>query len=280
MAPRRRARRAVPAAGTNPDLSCIAGRPGAERRVLRVARLGLVDYQEAWDLQRRLAEARRHDRIGDVMLLLEHPHTYTLGRRGKHEHVLLTRQQLQRKNITLYEVDRGGDVTYHGPGQLVGYPIFKLPGTRLDRVGYLRDLEMALLQAVRSLRIDAGLRAGLSGVWVADDKICALGAKIDAHGITTHGFALNVNTDLEYFQLIVPCGITGELVTSLEHETGAQMNLDDVARSAAGHFAQVFASDVQWVDTLDALLGRSVGVPMQPPAELRKLRGDDEIFRA
>lgn len=247
MAPRRRARRTVPAAGTAPDLSSIAGRPGAERRVLRVARLGLVDYQEAWDLQRRLAEARRHDRIGDVMLLLEHPHTYTLGRRGKHEHVLLTRQQLQRKNITLYEVDRGGDVTYHGPGQLVGYPIFKLPGTRLDRVGYLRDLEMALLQAVRSLKIDAGLRAGLSGVWVADDKICALGAKIDAHGITTHGFALNVNTDLSFFEHIVPCGLADMGVTSLQHVLGRRASMRGAMAAVVEHVARVFSMSARGI---------------------------------
>src|SRR5437588_5066422 len=162
---------------------------------LLVVRLPVTGYEEAWELQRQLAGARRTNAIEDVLLLLEHPHTVTLGRRAGEDHLLLSERQLKRRGIGLYHVDRGGDITYHGPGQLVGYPIFKLPDTRLDRVGYLRDLELAMLRAVRALNVPGELQEGLSGVWVRNEKVCALGAKIDAYGITTHGFALNVNTD-------------------------------------------------------------------------------------
>jgi lipoyl(octanoyl) transferase len=190
---------------------------------LLVCRLGTIDYQDAWDLQRQLAAARKDGVIPDTLLLLEHPHTYTLGRRGKDENILLTPAELARRGIAAYHVDRGGDVTYHGPGQLVGYPILRLPSRRFDFVRYVRDLERGLLLAVRDLGVPAGLLEGYSGVWVKDDKICAIGVKVDAAGVTSHGFALNVNVDLAYFAHIVPCGIADKGVTSLERELGHRL---------------------------------------------------------
>lgn len=280
------------------------------QNLISVVQLGTLDYVTGLRLQQSLVEMRKAGQVGDVLLLLEHSPVITLGRNARRENLLASPELLARKGVEVFECDRGGDITFHGPGQLVGYPIFDLRGfqPRIGAVEFVRRLEQALIRSCADFGVACGRVKGLTGVWTTpstpvilsedaahqpaseskdlasfDDKhqakIAAIGVHI-SRGVTSHGFALNVNTDLEYFQLIVPCGITGELVTSLEHETGAQMNLDDVARSAAGHFAQVFASDVQWVDTLDALLGRSVGVPMQPPAELRKLRGDDEIFRA
>jgi lipoyl(octanoyl) transferase len=212
---------------------------GGERRTLQVARLGTIDYLEAWDLQRRLAEARGDDRIGDTLLLLEHPHTYTLGRRGNRENILLTPRQLSRRGITVYEVDRGGDVTYHGPEQLVGYPILKLaPG--YTYVGYIRDLERALLEAVRDLGVPAMLNEGYSGVWIGEEKVCALGVKVDAHGITSHGFALNVNTDLSYFDHIIPCGIADKGVTSLQRVLGRRVSPQRVEQLVVAHLCALF----------------------------------------
>lgn len=207
---------------------------------LLVARLGTIDYVQAWDLQRRLTAARRHDSLPNTLLLLEHPHTYTLGRRGKRENILLGPDELERRGIAVYEVDRGGDVTYHGPQQLVGYPILKLPAGRLNYVRYIRDIERALLQAVRDLGIPAHLQEGYSGVWVGEEKVCAIGVKIDAHGVTSHGFALNVNTDLEYFGHIIPCGITDKGVTSLQRLLGRQVGMRRVENTVIRRLCETF----------------------------------------
>lgn len=218
-------------------LSLPAAQPA---RDLLVARLGMIDYQEAWDLQRRLAEARRREVIPDVLLLLQHPHTYTLGRRGQPENILLTPEEVAARGIAVYNVDRGGDVTYHGPEQLVAYPILKLPRSRLDFVRYIRGVEHALLQAVRDLGFPAELYEGYSGVWVGEEKVCAIGIKIDVHGITSHGIALNVNTDLTYFGHIVPCGIQDKGVTSLERLRGRRVSLDRAERAVIARLAQEF----------------------------------------
>ena len=212
---------------------------------LLIARLGTVDYCQAWDLQRRLAEARRRDQVPDTLLLLEHPHTYTLGRRSKPEHVLLSRTELTRRGIPLYEVDRGGDVTYHGPGQLVGYPILKRSSARVDYVSYLRDLETALLSSVRRLGVPGERRAGFSGVWVGQDKLCAIGVKIDAYGITSHGFALNVNTDLSFFDHIVPCGISDGGVTSLQREFKRRVSMRRVTAAVVESMEETFGLDAR-----------------------------------
>jgi lipoate-protein ligase B len=208
---------------------------------VQVARLGTVDYLEAWELQRRLAEARRENGIPDTLLLLEHPHTYTLGRRGNRENILLTPEELSARGIAVYEVDRGGDVTYHGPDQLVGYPILKLePG--FTYVGYIRALEGALLQAVRDLGVPAELKEGFSGVWVGEEKICAIGVKVDAYGVTSHGFALNVNTDLSYFGHIIPCGLTDKGVTSLQRVLGRRVSPRRVQRAIISNLAKGFGA--------------------------------------
>ncbi len=214
-------------------------------RTLLIARLGTIDYHVAWELQRRLAGARRRDAIPDTLLLLEHPHTYTLGRRSKAEHVLLTRDELNRRRIPLYEVDRGGDVTYHGPGQLVGYPILKRTSARIDYISYIRDVERALLEAVRRLGVPGERRQGFSGVWVGSNKLCAIGIKIDAYGITSHGFALNVNTDLSYFDHIVPCGISDGGVTSLQREFKRRVSMRRVMAAVVDSVGQTFGLEVR-----------------------------------
>ncbi len=200
----------------------------------------MIDYQEAWDLQRRLASARRDERIADTLLLLEHPHTYTLGRRGHEENILLTAAELAQRNIALYHVDRGGDVTYHGPGQLVGYPILKLPSDRPKYVRYIRELERALLLAVCDLGIPAELKEGFSGIWVGDEKVCAIGVKIDAAGVTSHGFALNVSPDLTYFAHIIPCGLADKGVTSISQLQGRPVSMQRIERVLIERLTRTF----------------------------------------
>jgi lipoyl(octanoyl) transferase len=212
----------------------------AHHRRLLVTRLGTVDYREAWDLQHALAQARKEERIADTLLLLQHPHTYTLGRRGNPENVLLSSEELGRRGIAVYHVDRGGDVTYHGPGQLVGYPILKLPPERLDYVRYIRDVEAALLAVVCDLGVPAERKEGFSGVWVGNEKVCAIGVKIDAAGVTTHGFALNVNVDLEYFGHIVPCGLADKGVTSLDRLLNRRVSMRRVETAALTRLAERF----------------------------------------
>ena len=286
--------------------------------MISVVQLGTVDYATGLRLQQSLVEMRKSGQIGDVLLLLEHSPVITLGRNASRENLLASPELLARKGVELFECDRGGDITFHGPGQLVGYPIFDLRGfqPRLGAVEFVRRLEEALIRSCAYFGVACERVKGLTGVWTIpsthvilsaervnqprsepkacpepaegdlappDDKnqakIAAIGVHI-SRGVTSHGFALNVNTDLDYFKLIVPCGIASRPVTSLAQETGAKMNLEEVARSVAGYFAQVFAGDVQWVETLDELLGRKVGFPMQPPVELRQLRGEEEIFLA
>lgn len=211
---------------------------------MQIARLGTVDYLEAWELQRRLTEARQADAIPDTLLLLEHPHTYTLGRRGNRENILLSPEELSEREIAVYDVDRGGDVTYHGPGQLVGYPILKLE-SGYTYVGYIRDLERALLEAVLDLGADAELKEGYSGVWVGEEKICAIGVKVDAQGVTSHGFALNVHTDLSYFGHIIPCGITDKGVTSLQGVLGRHVASRRVERAVIARLCDMVGNDTR-----------------------------------
>jgi len=157
------------------------------------------------------------------------------------ENVLLTPRQLKRRGIALYQVDRGGDVTYHGPGQLVGYPILKLPAGRLDFVRHIRNVERALLHAVSDLGVPAQLQDQYSGVWVGNEKVCAIGVKVDAHGVTSHGFALNVNTDLSYFEHIIPCGLTGKGVTSLNRLLGRHVSVRRVETAVVARLSEVLS---------------------------------------
>ncbi len=215
------------------------------RPVCEVWRLGRVPYAEAWALQNRLAEERGHGGV-DRLLLLQHPHTYTLGSSGHDDYILLPPDELERRGIEVLRVDRGGDVTYHGPGQLVGYPIIQLKRDNLrpDFVGYVRKLEQAIIALLADYGVAAKPIKGLTGVWVdtplGDAKIAAIGVKINVRAITKHGFALNLNTDLSYFDGIIPCGIRDKGVTSLAALLGAPVDEAEAAQRFVQHFGDVF----------------------------------------
>jgi len=217
------------------------GRVGEDRRPLDVRRLGRVPYTEALALQRSLVEDRRAGRIGDTLLLLEHPHVLTLGVRGDggRSHILATDEALASRGIEVHETGRGGDITYHGPGQLVGYPIIDLNPDRRDVHRYVRDLETVLIRTAADYGIEAGRVEGLTGVWVGDDKLAAIGVRI-ARWITSHGFALNVSTDLDQFNLIVPCGISDRGVTSLARLLRRPVSMAEVEFRVIEHFVNVF----------------------------------------
>jgi len=226
-------------------------RAGTETRVRRfnVQRFGSVGYGEALDLQARLVEERRRGDIGDSLLLLEHPPVITLGvkTRGKPTNIVASPELLAREGVAVFETGRGGDITYHGPGQLVGYPIMDLRPDRCDVHRYVRDIEEALIATVGEFGISAGRLAGRTGVWVGapgrEEKIAAIGVRI-SRWITSHGFALNVSTNLRHFQLIVPCGIADRGVTSIERVLGRPVAMDEVEDAAARAFDQIFnASD-------------------------------------
>jgi lipoyl(octanoyl) transferase len=212
---------------------------------LEVRRLGTIGYQAGLDLQKELVEARKAGRIPDQLLLLEHPPVITLGVRTRNDrsHVLESEESLAEKGVGLFETGRGGDVTYHGPGQLVGYPIVDLKPDRCDVHRYVRDLEEVLIGAVAAFGITAGRIAGLTGIWVGDRKLAAIGVRI-SRWITSHGFALNVSTNLSHFGLIVPCGIVDKGVTSMERELGRSVSMDEVADAVASEFSRVFAAEL------------------------------------
>ena len=210
-------------------------------RELEVRRLGLVPYDEGLALQRELVEERRAGRIPDLLLLLQHPPVITLGVRADvaRTNVVATDERLAELGIIVHETGRGGDVTYHGFGQIVGYPIVDLRPDRCDVHKYVRDLEEVMIRACADYGIVAGRTPGLTGTWVGADKIGAIGIRI-SRWITSHGFAFNVATDLEHFRLIVPCGISHRGVTSLERLTRSSISLIEVEDVIAGHFADVF----------------------------------------
>ena len=190
-------------------------------------------------MQNQLADARRAGLVPDTLVLLQHPHTYTIGRRGTRDHVYLSDAELLARGISCIEVDRGGDVTYHGPGQLVGYPIFNLGRTH-DVVRYIRSLEGCLIDTVADFGIAAGRLDGYTGVWIGDRKIAAIGVKV-SQGVTTHGFALNVTTDLSLFGHILPCGIPDKGITSMSLELGHAPAMDAVEDAVVAHFLERFA---------------------------------------
>jgi lipoyl(octanoyl) transferase len=212
---------------------------------LEVRRLGLVHYDEALELQRALVEDRRAGRIGDTLLLLEHPHVITMGvaTRRAASHILAPPEVLAARGVLVREAGRGGDVTYHGPGQLVGYPILDLRPDRCDVHRYVRDLEEVLIRAAATFGVSAGRLDGLTGVWVGEEKLAAIGVRI-SRWITSHGFAFNVNTDLDYFRLIVPCGIADRGVTSLARLLGRPVPMAAVEEAVATAFGQVFGRRV------------------------------------
>ncbi len=216
----------------------------------RVIALGSVPYLDAWSLQKQLAEARGRDEIPDTLLLLEHPHTYTLGSSGKDENLIWSAEERAARGVTVYRVDRGGDVTYHGPGQLVGYPILKLPrgveGLHANVIGYVRALETTLIRALAAFDVQAFPYAGLTGVWVDQPlaKIAAIGVKVTTKAVTQHGFALNINTDMAYFGGIVPCGIADKPVTSLAQRFGQPLDFEAVMEQVAVAFGEVMQRDL------------------------------------
>ncbi len=209
----------------------------AEREILSVARLGTMEYRAALELQDALVEARQQERIGDLLLLLEHPHVYTLGR-GASERFIVA----PPRDTPIYRVSRGGQVTYHGPGQLVGYPILKLEGAARDVHGYLRALEQVVIDALARCEITAGRRDGLTGVWVDMRKIASLGVGI-RRWTTLHGFAVNVATGLGRFDAIVPCGIEGCVMTSVAAEGRPEISVNAFAELVLERFAALFGYD-------------------------------------
>jgi lipoyl(octanoyl) transferase len=261
--------------------------------MISVIQLGTIDYSTGLLLQAKLVDLRKEGRIGDVLLLLEHTPVITLGRNAKAANVVASRELLAQRGVEIFECDRGGDVTFHGPGQLVGYPIFDLRGfpaedgrrKSLGVIEYVRRLEEVLIRTCADFRIPAERVAALTGVWTAgsdssmQSKVAAIGVHI-SRGVTSHGFALNVYTDLSFFDLIVPCGITHKPVTSMQKELSAAVPLEDVARSVVRNFGSVFRSQVLWLESLDALLHHKVGVPARPREELRRLHKEDETHWA
>jgi lipoyl(octanoyl) transferase len=208
-----------------------------------VEQLGLVSYADGLRLQRELVAQRKAGAVPDTLLLLEHPHVYTLGRNANKENLLISAAQLVARGAQVFEIDRGGDVTYHGPGQLVGYPVVDLAQHRRDIAWYMRCLEEVFIAVAGEYGIEAGRLAGAPGVWVGNDKLVALGVHI-SRWVTSHGFAFNVNTDLRYFDGIVPCGLRDKGVTSLQKLLGRRVEMEEVAEKVVQHFGRVFALEI------------------------------------
>ena len=309
--------------------------------MISLVQLGTVDYATGLRLQQQLVALRKEEKIGDVLLVLEHSPVITLGRNAKAANIIASPELLAQRGVALFETDRCGDVTFHGPGQIVGYPIFDLRGftasdgrrKTLGVIEFVRRLEEVLIRTCADFAIPTKRVPGLTGVWTdpqsppspelsfraeendsqnrslesrnllsagattghvgtaasavqqseasapdhrPEAKLAAIGVHI-SRSVTSHGFALNVNADLSYFSLIIPCGITAKPVTSMQQELGKSLDMNAVAESISRNFGTVFSSQMLWVDTLDALLGRTVGVPMKPPAEFRQIANEDEV---
>ena len=244
---------------------------------LLVVNLGLVEYSAAWELQRRTAAARKVAAIPDVLLLCEHPHVVTLGRSGKISNLRAPDQVLRQMGVSFFETNRGGDITYHGPGQLVGYPILNLAEIRRDVAWYVRSLEEAMIRATAEFGIASKRVSGRTGVWVDvaagsatenevkemkqvkevedEEKLAAIGVHL-SRWVTSHGFAYNVSTDLRYFDLIVPCGIPGKLATSLEKLLGRRVEMREIAPRIAEQLGEIFGLQLRAGDrgAVEALL--------------------------
>ena len=254
--------------------------------MISVLQLGTVDYATGQRLQQRLVELRKDDKIGDTLLVLEHNPVITLGRNAKTANIIASREELAQRGVEVFECDRGGDVTFHGPGQLIAYPVFDLRGMTstdgkrktLGAIEYVRRLEEVLIRSCADFKIPTQRVAGLTGVWTSEGgeaKIAALGVHI-SRAVTSHGIALNVNTDLDYFNLIVPCGIAAKPVTSMAKELGRELPLEEVAHSVSRNFGAVFQSQMLWLESLEDLSAPSVGIPLRTPRKLRELRGEED----
>ena len=204
--------------------------------------LGFIDYKEAWDLQKEVFTKRTRGEVNDTLFLLEHPHTYTLGKVAEKENLISNDDQLKELGIKVYEIDRGGDITYHGPGQIVGYPIIKLSDWKEDTHEYLRGLEEVIMQVCSGYGLKTERHPKYTGVWLENRKIAAIGIKI-SRWVTMHGFAFNVNTDLNYFGGIIPCGIRDKDVTSLKRELGRELAIDEVKMKLVKEFEKFFGYD-------------------------------------
>ena len=221
--------------------------------ICEVLQPGCVPYQQAWDWQNQLAELRGRGETLDRLILLQHPHTYTLGTSGHEDNLLLSSAELEQRAITVMRVDRGGDITYHGPGQLVGYPILQLPRAsdtlRTDVIGYVRKIEQVIIHTLAGYGVVGKPIAGLTGVWVdtpnGEVKVCAIGVRINVRAVTKHGFALNLNTDLSYFDGIIPCGIRDKGVTSLARLLGAPVDEQVATQRLIHHFGEVFGYEMR-----------------------------------
>ena len=210
---------------------------------IRSVDIGRRRYADAWDLQRKLFDARLEGRTGDLLLYTEHHHVYTIGKGGDENHLLATESELEEGGVDVFQIDRGGDITYHGPGQVVGYPIIDLQDYKTDLHWYLRSLEEVIILAIRDFGLEGNREEGMTGVWVGGEKIAAIGVKV-SRWITMHGFALNVNTDLSKFGRIIPCGIFHKGVTSMERLLGKSVQLNRVHESLDRAFGKVFDRSV------------------------------------
>lgn len=276
--------------------------------LLQVLDLGTIDYGTALKLQETLVELRKRGRIADTLLLLEHPPVITLGRNAKAANIVASPEFLAERGVEIFEINRGGDVTFHGPGQLVGYPIVDLrglpagdSGKKTGVVEFVRRMEEVLIRTCADFDIGAERVAGLTGVWTPENreasaqaapqragkKLAAIGVHI-SRGVTSHGFALNVTTDLEQFKLIVPCGIADKPVTSMQQELGGlatsggkKLEMEAVQQSITRQWGYVFGTQILWLESLDSLLSGAGGgeedVPVQEPDDLKRMREELEI---
>lgn len=201
--------------------------------------LGFADYKKVWDLQKDTHSKKQKELSDDVLYIVEHNHVYTLGKTGSRDHILINDEEMKSKGISYYEIDRGGDITYHGPGQLVAYPILDLNNYYKDTHRYLRDLEETVILTLKELGINAHREEEFTGVWVGEEKICAIGIKV-SRWITMHGIAFNVNTDLSYFDKIIPCGIFHKGVTSVEIVTGKKADMEAIKKIYVKNFINTF----------------------------------------
>jgi len=271
-------------------------------RVINIVYLGRVDYSTALGLQQTLVQLVKDGRVGHTLLLLEHPAVITLGRNASERNIVASREFLEKQGVELFETDRGGDVTFHGPGQLVGYPIFDLRGfePRIGAVDFVRRIEEALIRTCGDLGVVTLRIPGLTGVWTPADpsggptgaqppaKIAAIGVHI-SRSVTSHGFALNVSTDLESFKMIVPCGLADKPVTSLSVEMRRlnppreSPSLEQSAHLASRNFGRVFEAQTLWLESLDSLITSAPAnqdTPSRTPKKLRELAGEEDLYLA
>lgn len=235
--------------------------------LITVCNIGRTRYADAWKLQQKLWSLRNDRALGDVLLYTEHEHVYTIGKGGDSDHLLASGSELKDGGVDFFEIDRGGDVTYHGPGQVVGYPILDLNNYAPDIHKYLRNLEEVIILALRSFGIEGSREEGYTGVWVKGEKVAAIGVKV-SRWITMHGFALNVNTDLSRFGRIIPCGIFHKGVTSMQAILGTAIPLGEVEQHLNAGFATVFSCEVR-TSTMEELMGAAEGLDLQRQEQWR-----------